>query len=104
MKARLFLSGLALLGLAMVGARLGDGPRDGAPSEWRLLKSDGVVAETFSYTFPPYSVTLLVLDPVPWMAWLPWAAPSTALRAGLGLILVLLAALVLLRHRKGMSW
>jgi len=40
-------------------------------------------------------LVLLVLEPVPWTVWLPWA--------GLGLILVVLAALVLLRRRKGMS-
>jgi len=37
-----------------------------------------------------------VLEFAPWTVWLPWAA--------LGLILVLLAALVLLRRWKGMSW
>ena len=40
-------------------------------------------------------LVLLVLEPVPWTVWLPWA--------GLGLILVVLAAVALFRRRMGRS-
>jgi hypothetical protein len=41
-----------------------------------------VVADTFTYTFPPYSVTLLILEPaqVNWLLW------------GIGAVVVLVAA------------
>ena len=46
------------------------------------------VAETFPYTFPPYSVTLFVLEPAPRSHWVLWA--------GLGLLAVTLAVLAAL--------
>jgi hypothetical protein len=46
------------------------------------------VAETFPYTFPPYSVTLLILEPAPQSHWILWA--------GLGLLAVTLAVLAAL--------
>jgi len=35
----------------------------------------------FLYTFPPYSVTLLILEPAPRRDWLPWAGAALALMA-----------------------
>ena len=49
------------------------------------------VAETFPHTFPPYSVTLFILDPVPRDRWLLWA--------GLGLLAFALVALGVLGPR-----
>ena len=46
------------------------------------------VAETFPYTFPPYSVTLFILEPAPQSRWILWA--------GLGLLAVTLAVLATL--------
>ena len=46
------------------------------------------VAETFPYTFPPYSVTLFILEPAPQSRWILWA--------GLGLLAVTLAVLAAL--------
>lgn len=47
------------------------------------------IAGTFPYTFPPYSVTLLILEPSPQSNW--------PLLAALGLLVVALAVLVMLR-------
>jgi len=49
------------------------------------------VAETFPYTFPPYSVTAFLLEAAPWSNWPLWA--------GLGLLVVALAVLAVLGHR-----
>jgi hypothetical protein len=49
------------------------------------------VAETFPHTFPPYSVTLLILEPVPQGRWLLWA--------GLGLLAFALVTLGVLGYR-----
>jgi hypothetical protein len=49
------------------------------------------VAGTFPYTYPPYSVTLLVLEPAWWSGWRLWA--------GLGLAIVALAVLAGLGRR-----
>jgi hypothetical protein len=35
----------------------------------------------FSYTFPPYSVTLFIFEPAPKRHWLPWAGAALALLA-----------------------
>jgi len=48
-------------------------------------------AEAFPYTCPPYSVTLLILEPALWSSWPRWA--------GLGLLAVVLAVLAIWRHR-----
>ena len=118
MKTRLLLCGLVLLGLAMVGPRLGDRPRPGEAAVQSepariVVRADQALApvspmlfgqnygpwmnttETFVGDYRDAGVTLLVLEPVLWAAWLPWA--------GLGLILVVLAALMLRRRRNGMS-
>jgi hypothetical protein len=50
-----------------------------------------VVAEMFPHTFPPYSVTLFILDPVPRGRWLLWA--------GLGLLALALVTLGVLMPR-----
>jgi hypothetical protein len=49
------------------------------------------VAETFSHIFPPYSVTLFILEPVPQGRWLLWAS--------LGLLAFALVTLGVLRYR-----
>jgi len=49
------------------------------------------VAEVFPYTFLPYSVTLLILEPAPRIGWLLWV--------GLGLLIVALAVLAMLGYR-----
>jgi hypothetical protein len=50
-----------------------------------------VVAEMFPHTFPPYSVTLFILEPVPRGRWLLWA--------GLGLLALALVTLGVLMPR-----
>lgn len=49
------------------------------------------VADAFPYTFPPYSVTLLILEPAHRAGWPLWA--------GLGLLIVTLAVLAMLSRR-----
>jgi hypothetical protein len=50
------------------------------------------VAETFPYTFPPYSLTLFILEPARWGDWVLWA--------GLVLAAVALAALAIVLGRR----
>lgn len=116
MKSRLILSIMILLALVMIGARLDVEEKDPTQAREAALTIEGfqlagqaqvwlqdeahptaeelptlAVAETFSYTFPPYAVTLLLLDPAPRVGWPPWA--------GLGLLIVATTVLALLGHR-----
>jgi hypothetical protein len=50
------------------------------------------VAETFPHTFPPYSVTLFILEPAPWGGWSLWA--------GLGVAVVVVAVLATVLGRR----